>query len=112
MVLAESALASPAASEALTPQPVRKRNSTLKRRDFQRERPAKGSLSTPANPGFSGSGGWESKKSGIYFKPRQQGFRVSVTRERDVSVVLFTSVPAIGFSRRSILTRDNPTDRA
>jgi hypothetical protein len=60
--------------------------------------------------GFSGSGGWEGKKSDIYFTPRQQGFRVSIGRERDVSVTPFTLGPAMGFSRRSILRRDTRID--
>ncbi len=45
--------------------------------------------------GFKGSEGWEGKKSGIYFSPRQQGFRVVATSGRDMAVTPFTSGPEI-----------------
>ncbi len=56
--------------------------------------------------GFKGSEGWEGKKSGIYFSPRQQGFRLGATQGRDMAVTPFTSGPEIRFSPRSIAKRE------
>ena len=56
--------------------------------------------------GFAGSDGWAGKKSGIYFTPRQSGFRVSVASDRDMTVVPFTAGPPVTYAPRSVLTRD------
>ncbi len=56
--------------------------------------------------GFKGADGWAGKKSGIYFSPRQSGFRVIVANPRDMAVVPVVSGPALHFSLRSILRRD------
>lgn len=56
--------------------------------------------------GFKGSQGWEGKKSGIYFSPRQQGFRVEASSGRDMAVTPFTAGPEIRFSPRPIAKRE------
>ncbi len=52
--------------------------------------------------GFSGADGWAGKKSGLYFVPRQTGFRISV---RELSVVPYTDGPYIPFRHRTILNK-------
>ncbi len=53
--------------------------------------------------GFSGADGWAGKKSGLYFAPRQTGFRIS---GRDLSVVPYVEGPYIPFSRRTIVRKE------
>jgi uncharacterized protein YgiB involved in biofilm formation len=60
--------------------------------------------------GFKGSDGWAGKKSGIFFTPRQSGFLVTVSSERDMTVVPYAAGASIGFSRRSILRKDTRID--
>lgn len=60
--------------------------------------------------GFSGGDGWAGKKSGVYFSPRQSGFRVTVNSDREISVVPFLAGPAIDFPARSALKRDTHID--
>ena len=60
--------------------------------------------------GFSGADGWEGKKSGVYFTPRQQGFRVVANSERDITVVPYTTGPTIDFTPRSVLKKDTRID--
>ena len=56
--------------------------------------------------GFKGADGWAGKKSGIYFSPRQAGFRVMVSSPSDMTVTPFALGPRITFSPRSILRKD------
>ncbi len=56
--------------------------------------------------GFIGAEGWAGKKSGIYFSPRQTGFRVLVSSPLDMTVTPFALGPRISFSPRSILRKD------
>ena len=56
--------------------------------------------------GFIGAEGWAGKKSGIYFSPRQAGFRVLVSSPSDMTVTPFALGPRINFSPRSILRKD------
>lgn len=56
--------------------------------------------------GFKGAEGWAGKKSGIYFSPRQAGFRVMVSSPSDMTVTPFALGPRITFSPRSILRKD------
>ena len=60
--------------------------------------------------GFSGADGWAGKKSGVYFTPRQAGFRVLVRSERHIIVVPFVAGRVIGFSPRTALERDTRID--
>ena len=60
--------------------------------------------------GFAGADGWAGKKSGVYFTPRQQGFRVTVNSERDITVVPYTTGPTIDFTPRSVLKKDTRID--
>ncbi len=60
--------------------------------------------------GFKGAEGWAGKKSGIYFSPRQAGFRVLVSSPRDATVTPFVLGPRINFSPRSILRKDTRID--
>lgn len=55
--------------------------------------------------GFRGAEGWAGKKNGIYFSPRQQGFRVTIKSDHDVTVVPL-GAPGLSFSPRSALHRD------
>ena len=59
---------------------------------------------------FKGSDGWAGKKSGIFFTPRQSGFQVNVSSERDMTVVPYASGVSIAFTRRSILHKDTRID--
>ncbi|MDE2579136.1 MAG: DUF1190 domain-containing protein [Hyphomicrobiales bacterium] len=58
--------------------------------------------------GFSGAAGWRGKKAGLYFTPRQQGFRITRKSERDIAVAPI--VAGLTFSARSILHRDTHVD--
>ncbi|HMK90999.1 MAG TPA: DUF1190 domain-containing protein [Methylocystis sp.] len=60
--------------------------------------------------GFRGSAGWAGRKTGIYFAPRQIGFRVRVVSPREMTVRPYTLGPEIGFAPRSILKRDAGID--
>ncbi len=60
--------------------------------------------------GFKGAEGWAGKKSGIYFSPRQAGFRVLMSSPRDATVTPFVLGPRINFSPRSILRKDTRID--
>jgi uncharacterized protein YgiB involved in biofilm formation len=55
--------------------------------------------------GFRGADGWAGKKTGIYFSPRQKGFRITAKSEHDISVVPLGAGGA-SFSPRSALRRD------
>jgi hypothetical protein len=52
--------------------------------------------------GFSGADGYAGRKSGVYFTPRQLGFRVATASK---TVTPFTD-PPIGFTPRTLLRRD------
>ncbi|HXY59936.1 MAG TPA: DUF1190 domain-containing protein [Methylocystis sp.] len=56
--------------------------------------------------GFKGADGWAGKRSGVYFSPRQAGFRIIAASEREMTVTPFVLGPPIRFSARSILTRN------
>lgn len=56
--------------------------------------------------GFSGALGWAGKKSAIYFVPRQFGFRITVSSQRQMVVVPFVAGKEISFSPRTILKKD------
>jgi len=60
--------------------------------------------------GFSGADGWAGKKSGVYFTPRQAGFRVLALSERDMIVVPYVAGIVVGFSVRTVLKRDTRID--
>jgi hypothetical protein len=60
--------------------------------------------------GFKGAEGWAGKKSGIYFSPRQAGFRVRLSSPRDATVTPFALGPRIQFSPRSISRKDTRID--
>lgn len=60
--------------------------------------------------GFSGADGWAGKRSGIYFTPRQSGFRITVSSERQMVVVPFVAGASLGFSPRTILEKDTRID--
>jgi hypothetical protein len=60
--------------------------------------------------GFSGADGWAGKKSGVYFSPRQAGFRILVSPKHDMIVVPYVRGKLIGFSARTIVRRDTHID--
>ncbi len=60
--------------------------------------------------GFSGADGWVGKKSGVYFTPRQAGFRILASSGRDMIVVPYVAGIVIGFSPRTILKKDTRID--
>lgn len=60
--------------------------------------------------GFSGTDGWAGKKSGIYFSPRQAGFRIWVSPKHDMIVVPYVTGKVVGFSARTIARRDTHID--
>ena len=60
--------------------------------------------------GFSGADGWAGKKSGVYFSPRQAGFRILVSPKHDMIVVPYVTGKVIGFSARTIVRRDTHID--
>jgi uncharacterized protein YgiB involved in biofilm formation len=53
--------------------------------------------------GLAGAGGWSGKRQGIFFMPRQSGFRVTVRSEADMTVVPTMLGRELGFGARSIL---------
>lgn len=55
--------------------------------------------------GFRGAEGWTGRKEGVYFAPRQEGFRLTAKSEHDVSVVPLAA-PRLVVSSRSALRRD------
>lgn len=59
---------------------------------------------TRCSIGFHGAEGYAGRKSGIYFFPRQKGFRILVKSDHSASVMP-TGVP-LSFSSRSALQRD------
>jgi hypothetical protein len=54
--------------------------------------------------GFRGADGGAGKKSGVYFFPKQQGFRITVRSERDAVVAPLGA--GLQFASRSALRRD------
>ena len=60
--------------------------------------------------GFSGADGWAGKKSGVYFSPRQAGFRILVSPKHDMIVVPYVMGKVIGFSARTIMRRNTSID--
>jgi hypothetical protein len=60
--------------------------------------------------GFSGAAGWAGKKSGVYFSPRQAGFRILVSPKLGMIVVPYVAGKVIGFSSRTILRKDTHID--
>jgi hypothetical protein len=60
--------------------------------------------------GFSGADGWAGKKSGVYFSPRQAGFRILVSPKHEMIVIPYVAGKIIGFSSRTIVRRDTHID--
>jgi uncharacterized protein YgiB involved in biofilm formation len=60
--------------------------------------------------GIKGAAGWEGKKSGIYFQPRQRGFAVQVLSEQNITVTPLTAGGRVKFSSRSALGRNVRVD--
>ncbi len=54
--------------------------------------------------GFRGAGGFAGRPGGVFFSPRQQGYRVTVKSDHDARVTPLGA--GAGFSARSALTRD------
>jgi uncharacterized protein YgiB involved in biofilm formation len=53
--------------------------------------------------GLAGTSGWSGEKRGVYFTPRQAGFRVTVRSQSDMTVLPSMSGRELGFAPRSIL---------
>ncbi len=60
--------------------------------------------------GISGAAGWQGKKSGVYFQPRQTGFAVRVLSEQSVTVTPLIYGDSVRFSPRSALSRNVRVD--
>jgi len=60
--------------------------------------------------GFSGADGWAGKKSGVHFTPRQAGFRILASSEREMIVVPYVAGTVIRFLPRTILKKDTRID--
>jgi hypothetical protein len=61
--------------------------------------------------GFAGTRGYSGNAAGVYFTPRQTGFRITVRSENDMTVLPFSSNPLLSFRPRTILrmqTSRNP----
>jgi uncharacterized protein YgiB involved in biofilm formation len=56
--------------------------------------------------GIRGAAGWEGKKSGVYFQPRQTGFAVQVLSDLEITVTPLMSGRDLKFDSRSALIRD------
>ena len=56
--------------------------------------------------GLKGAAGWEGKKSGVYFQPRQRAFAVQVLSEQNITVTPLMAGGRVKFSSRSALSRN------
>jgi uncharacterized protein YgiB involved in biofilm formation len=53
--------------------------------------------------GLRGANGWSGKRGGVFFMPRQSGFRVTVHSQSDMTVLPSFSGRELGFAPRTIL---------